>query len=246
MANPGQRVEVFPAFHFEVMIGGDAYPFRSVSGLSSETRTYEIEEGGVNSHVHKLPGQTTFGPLCLRRGFCSPASPLYTMYLKFIMQDGSPSPRFDGSIRQLGPNGTSAKWIFKSAWISKWTGPELDATRNEVSIEAIEISHEGLYLVPGGAPAASGNSGVNATVLGANVGGNSSAPTSTSSTGTNASSTSPPAARPAYVSPSGTSSTYASPPANTNPPNANPAPSANPAPNANPAPSANDGGEFDV
>jgi phage tail-like protein len=154
MANPGQRVEVFPAFHFEVTIGSDPNPtpFRSVSGLSSETRTYEIEEGGVNSHVHKLPGQTTFPPLCLRRGFCSPASPLYTMYLNFIMQDGSPVPRFGGFIRQLGPNGTAAKWEFKRGWISKWTGPELDATRNEVAIEAIEICHEGLYLVPNVAP----------------------------------------------------------------------------------------------
>jgi hypothetical protein len=33
MANPGARKEVFPAFHFEVDIGGTAYPFRSVSGL---------------------------------------------------------------------------------------------------------------------------------------------------------------------------------------------------------------------
>jgi hypothetical protein len=53
-------------------------------------------------------------------------------------------------VRQLGPNGTAAKWEFKNAWISKWEGPELDATKNEVSIESIEIQHEGLQLVGGG------------------------------------------------------------------------------------------------
>ncbi len=147
MANPGKRVEVFPAFHFEVTIGKESYPFKSVSGLKSETKTVDVEEGGLNTHVHKLPGPTTFPPLVLRRGFCHPASPLYTKYLEFVSQNGKKAPRFNGFVRQLGPNGTAAKWEFQDAWISKWEGPELDASKNEVSIESIEIVHEGLYLV---------------------------------------------------------------------------------------------------
>ncbi len=161
MANPGKRKEVFPAFHFEVDIGGVAYPFRSVSGLKSETKTVDIEEGGVNTHVHKLVGGTTFPPLVLRQGFCDPASPLYSLYLSFQsnQKEGTTRKRFNGFVRQLGPNGTSAKWIFQNGWISKWEGPELDATKNEVSIEAIEISHEGLYLVGSGGGSAGGNQG---------------------------------------------------------------------------------------
>ena len=31
----------------------------------------------------------------------------------------------------------------------KYTGPSLNATQNAVAIEAIEIAHEGLHLVPG-------------------------------------------------------------------------------------------------
>ena len=166
MANPGKRKEAFPAFHFEVDIDGTAYPFRSCSGVKSETKVFEVEEGGVNSHVHKLVGLTTFPPLVLRQGFCDAGSPLYSMYLNFVGKEGS-KKRFDGFVRQIGPNGTSAKWVFKKGWISKWEGPELDATKNEVSIEAIEISHEGLYLVgSGGGSTASGGGSTGGTLLG--------------------------------------------------------------------------------
>jgi phage tail-like protein len=158
MANPGKRKEAFPAFHFEVDIGGVAYPFRSVSGLKSETKVVDVEEGGVNTHVHKLIGQTTFPPLVMRMGFCDPASDLYKLYLSLQTSGhgGQGVKRFDGFVRQIGPNGTSAKWVFKKAWIAKWEGPELDATKNEVSIESIEIMHEGCYLVGGGGGASSG------------------------------------------------------------------------------------------
>jgi phage tail-like protein len=146
MANPGTRVDAFPAFHFEVDIGGTSYPFRSCTGLSSETKVYEVEEGGVNGYVHKLVGPSSFPNLVLRQGFCNPSSPLYALYQNFASSE-SGKKRFDGFVRQIGPNGTSAKWVFKQGWITKWSGPELDATKNEVSIESIEIVHEGLQLV---------------------------------------------------------------------------------------------------
>jgi phage tail-like protein len=148
MANPGQRVDALPSFHFEVYIGSETYPFKSVGGLSSETKVFEIEEGGQNGFVHKLPGQTTFPPLQLRQGFCNPSSGLYKLYKDFI--SGGKPTRFNGYVRQLGPNGTSAKWEFQNGWICKWQGPELDAGKNEVSIESIEIVHEGLNMVAGG------------------------------------------------------------------------------------------------
>ena len=158
MANPGTRIDAFPAFHFEVDIGGTSYPFRSASGLKSETKVYEVEEGGVNTHVHKLVGTTSFPNLVLRQGFCNASSPLYKLYLDFVSErtKGSEKKRIDGFVRQIGPNGTSAKWVFQRGWIAKWEGPELDATKNEISIESIEIVHEGIYLVGAGAAASLG------------------------------------------------------------------------------------------
>ena len=205
MANPGTRVDALPAFHFEVDIGGTSYPFRTCTGLSSETKVYEVEEGGVNGYVHKLVGQTSFPNLVLRQGFCNPASPLYALYQAFIA-DGGSKKRFDGFVRQIGPNGTSAKWVFKNGWIAKWTGPELDATKNEVSIESIEIVHEGLQLVGSGSAAAAGGSttsgvtgGVSVSVLGVPLGGSSS--TSSTSSPASSSTSSPATSTPASSAP---------------------------------------------
>ena len=36
------------------------------------------------------------------------------------------------------------RWDFREGWISKWEGPQLNATTNEAAIEAIEICHEGM------------------------------------------------------------------------------------------------------
>jgi phage tail-like protein len=42
--------------------------FTSVSGLSVNTEAIPYREGGYNSTVHMLPGQTTFAPITMQRG----------------------------------------------------------------------------------------------------------------------------------------------------------------------------------
>ena len=37
-------------------------------------------------------------------------------------------------------------WQFSKAWVCKWEGPDFDASKNEISIETIEIAHEGTKL----------------------------------------------------------------------------------------------------
>jgi len=204
MANPGTRVDAFPAFHFEVDIGGSSYPFRTCSGLSSETKVYEVEEGGVNGYVHKLVDRTTFPNLVLGQGFCNPSSPLYALYQAFIA-DGGTKKRFDGFVRAIGPNGTSAKWVFKNGWIAKWSSSDFDATQNQVAIETIEIVHEGLQLVggsAGGMGTAGGSTsggllggllggvtgGISGSVLGVPIGGSSSSSGASSSSSSTSSS----------------------------------------------------------
>ena len=45
-----------------------AVGFTSVSGLSVATDSIPYREGGYNTTVHQIPGQTTFTPLTLQRG----------------------------------------------------------------------------------------------------------------------------------------------------------------------------------
>jgi phage tail-like protein len=42
--------------------------FTSVSGLSVQTDSIPYREGGYNTTVHQIPGQTSFAPLTLQRG----------------------------------------------------------------------------------------------------------------------------------------------------------------------------------
>ena len=136
-----------------------SYPFRSVGGLKSESSVVELEEGGFNGTTRKLIGRTKFPNIVLKQGMCTPNSDLWKLRMSFLndgpAQDlgdkkGRQTPnRISGMITQMGPNGAEAKWLFTSGWVCKWEGPDLDASKNEVSIESLEIAHEGLMQLPG-------------------------------------------------------------------------------------------------
>ena len=52
------------------LVGAQAttFGFTSVSGLSVTTDSIPYREGGYNTVVHQIPGQTTFTPITLQRG----------------------------------------------------------------------------------------------------------------------------------------------------------------------------------
>jgi phage tail-like protein len=148
----------FGAYAFTVEIDGEsiAYPFRSCSGLREESSVVEVEEGGVNEAPRQLIGRSKYPPLVLKRGFCGALSELYRLRRRVFdesLPTGAPAKnwstphRFSGVITQLGPDGRSAKWRFIKGWISKWEGPDFDASKNELSIESVEIRHEGLRML---------------------------------------------------------------------------------------------------
>jgi phage tail-like protein len=140
-SNPGTRKEAFGAYYFAVQIEKveDNY-FRSCTGLKAESEVIELAEGGLNTTTHKLIGRTKFPNIVLKQGFAG-CGELWKM--RKASEEGK---RFNGVIVQKGPNGTAAKWSFVNGWICKWEGPDFDASKNEVSIETVEIAHEGLTL----------------------------------------------------------------------------------------------------
>jgi len=141
----GNRREAFGAYYFQVEIDGikDAY-FRSCSGLKSESEVQEVAEGGLNTTTHKLIGRTKYPNIVLKQGFSGPPYTLWGQRQK-VLNDGTTAiQRFNGTITQMGPGGKKATWKFEKGWICKWEGPDFDASKNEISIETIEIAHEGL------------------------------------------------------------------------------------------------------
>lgn len=123
--------------------------FKSVSGLKSETKVEELQEGGfVGSR--KLVGQHSFPNLVFKRGFSGPDADLWNWRSQWQERTQLPLKRVNGTIEQLDAAfNTRGTWTFVRGWPSKWEGPEYDASKSEIAIESLEIAHEGLSYEAG-------------------------------------------------------------------------------------------------
>ena len=130
-------------YNFLVEIDGVAQAsFMECSGLDSMTEVIEYREGGDNTTVRKLPGRSSFSDIVLRWGIVDN----YELFgWRQTVVDGQPE-RKNGSIVLFDQaNSTEvARWNFVRGWPSKWEGPSLDAKANDVAVEALTITHEGI------------------------------------------------------------------------------------------------------
>ena len=140
MANTSDRRDPLPVFCFSVK-GLDAF-FKSVSGLKYETESIPVREGGVNDTTFMLVGATKWAPLVLKNGFTS-SSALLDWREQWM--GGRTLTRISGSITQLNTAlEPVAQWDFFRGWPTKWEISEFDASKSELAIETLEITHEGL------------------------------------------------------------------------------------------------------
>ena len=119
--------------------------FREVTGLDSETEVIEhrVTGKGGNLVVHKVPGALKWSNIVLRRGITDDKK-LHEWRDK-IEKGQIESNRKNGSVTLYAPDGKAvAKYTFKNAWPSKFKGPALDSSKNELAIEEMELAHEGL------------------------------------------------------------------------------------------------------
>ena len=65
----GSYVDPYMSFRFKILIDGIIEGgFTEVSGLQATTQVEDFIEGGVNTYVRKLPKETTFENLVLKKG----------------------------------------------------------------------------------------------------------------------------------------------------------------------------------
>lgn len=138
----GQRVDPYSGFNFLVEIEGiTRAAFQEVSGLDATIEVTEYREGGELTNVRKLPGLTTYSNVVLKRGVTDDRD-LYDWHRAAV---GGDVQRQTGSVVLLDRRGEEvARWNFREAWPTKWEGPALNATANEVAIETLELAHEGI------------------------------------------------------------------------------------------------------
>ncbi len=150
------RKDPLPVFCFHVFLNinnGDKAEafFKSVSGIKSETEIVPMREGGVNDTTWQLIGATKWANLVLKQGFTADSK-----LLEWRQQWLSPAADKRNRIAEgrivildtaLKAKGT---WTFVNGWPAKWELGELDASKSELSIETLEIAHEGITYKAGG------------------------------------------------------------------------------------------------
>ena len=121
--------------------------FMEVSGLQVEIATEDVEEGGQNSFVHKLPGRMTWPNITLRRGITQNDSLLAWLTASSgeqFARNGNRLTRKTAAITLLGAGGERLRaWEFDGAFPVKWTGPNFDVASTDMAVEELEITHHG-------------------------------------------------------------------------------------------------------
>lgn len=129
------------AFHFIVSFGVSASEtqFREVTGIESSLETITFKEGGENRFHHTLPVRAKYPNLVLKRG---------------MLHDSTVAAWCSDAIENLEIKPTTvlvtllnenheplATFSFINAWPVKWNISNLDAEKNAILVESMELSY---------------------------------------------------------------------------------------------------------
>jgi phage tail-like protein len=168
-AATGLRFDPIPAYLFFVELSGVFVAlFSEVSGIEVERKTEEVKEGGVNNHVHILPGRMEQHKLTLKRGLSLSRGLWDWMQqgrydfkvrrINFSIVQGAPGHNMASIITSLtGSNETALTlfgqgfgkvkhWDIEDAYPVKWKVGTLKSDSTQVAIEELEVVHHGMSL----------------------------------------------------------------------------------------------------
>jgi phage tail-like protein len=134
-----------PKFRFEVSWDGAVLQFQEVSGLDVEAQPIEYRHGdSPQFSTVKMPGLKKFSDVTLKKGVFKSDHRFWDWFNAVKMNTAVRKPV---TIRLLDEAGASAMvWTLLNAFPNKISGTDLKAEGNEVAVESIVISHEGLSI----------------------------------------------------------------------------------------------------
>lgn len=141
-------VDPFISFHFNVSIPAikDIGYFIEVSGL--EVKIPAVKSITVNKSgqriLRQIPGDSIeYGDIVLKRAITDNRK---IWDWRDMVEEGKiDQARCDGTIEMLDMAGNVvAEWSFAKGWPCKISGPALSAESDDVSVEELTITHEGL------------------------------------------------------------------------------------------------------
>jgi phage tail-like protein len=139
------------SYRFAVEISGMQQAFfTECTGLEATTEVFEYKEGGSNASTHKLPGRTSFSNITLKWG-TTLSDELTNWYGQLIAVGAAASLRKDVSIVLYDSTWKQvARWNLNKAFPMKWSGPTLNPSSNEVTIQSLEFAFDEIEFVSGG------------------------------------------------------------------------------------------------
>jgi phage tail-like protein len=104
----------------------------------------EYRDGNDPANSRRLAGLNDFEPLVLQKGVTQDSIALFEWFK--LVQDGKlAEAKRAVAVVLLDRKGEPvARWEFRNAWPGRYDGPNLDAAKNEVALERLEIVHEGM------------------------------------------------------------------------------------------------------
>ncbi len=137
----GNRQDPYLGFRFRIEIDGIIVGgFYEASGLQAETQVEEFREGGVNNYIHRLPKETRYPNLVLKRGLMD-SDALWNWHQDVVQ--GVVSRKTIHLILLDNQGKDSWRWTFEQAYPIKWSGTEFKADAASLAFETIELAHNG-------------------------------------------------------------------------------------------------------
>lgn len=142
------------------------FGFTSVSGMAVTTDSIPYREGGYNTTVHQIPGQTTFAPITLQRGVILNTNQNWEwMRNLFATVNGSGSTRAitdnfrcdleiqvlshpipktgEDDVNSSASDHTAVRFRVYNAWPTSVAYSDLNAGDNALFVEQMTLVHEG-------------------------------------------------------------------------------------------------------
>ncbi len=138
----GSLQDPIPNYKYGVEIDGVLVAgFMSCSGMEVSRETLELVEGGVNDHVHVLPGPLQHGHITFKRGIA------FTTFLWDWFHQGG----FDAAVQRRPvtifrydvSGALASTWPIRDAYPVKWVGAELRADSRDLAVETLELAFGG-------------------------------------------------------------------------------------------------------
>lgn len=134
-----------PKYVFEVKWDDTVMRFQEISGLDAESQPIEYRHGDSPSFsVIKMPGIKKYSDVTMKKGIFKNDHQFWDWFKQIQMNT---IQRKSVTISLLDERGQPIMvWTLANAWPNKITGTDLKATGNEVAVETIVFSHEGLTV----------------------------------------------------------------------------------------------------